>query len=112
MPLLFTITTLEGAPWQVNGGLGATSAIAINLLLQALLPGLLSMLLYYKGLNTTKASFATLAELSFPMTGILINWIGYHQLVTLPQLVGFALIWTALFFISNQQSKQAQAVLK
>ncbi|MNO06423.1 EamA-like transporter family protein [compost metagenome] len=70
------------------------------------------MLLYYKGLNTTKASFATLAELSFPMTGILINWIGYHKLVTLPQLVGFALIWTALFFISNQQSKQAQALLK
>ncbi|WP_054941425.1 DMT family transporter [Paenibacillus ihuae] len=112
LPLLFTITSLEGASWQVNGGWGTTSAVAVNLLLQALLPGLLSMLLYYKGLNTTKASFATLAELSFPMTGILINWIVYHQLVTLPQLVGFALIWTALFFISNQQSKQAQAVLK
>ncbi|MNR45320.1 EamA-like transporter family protein [compost metagenome] len=65
------------------------------------------MLLYYKGLNTTKASYATLAELSFPMTGILINWVVYHQLVTLPQIVGFALIWTALFFISGQQSRQA-----
>ncbi|MNN97795.1 EamA-like transporter family protein [compost metagenome] len=64
------------------------------------------MLLYYKGLNTTKASFATLAELSFPMTGIIINWVVYQQLVTLPQIVGFALIWTALFFISNQQSRE------
>ncbi|AIQ48240.1 multidrug transporter [Paenibacillus sp. FSL R7-0273] len=112
LPLLFVLTTLEGAPWQVSGGLGATSLVAVNLLLQALLPGLLSMLLYYKGLNTTKASFATLAELSFPMTGILINWIVYHQLVTMAQVVGFALIWTALFYVSSQQSRQAQTELK
>ncbi|MHA6530828.1 DMT family transporter [Paenibacillus sp. BAC0078] len=108
LPLLFVITSMEGAPWQINGGLGTSALIGLNLLLQALLPGLLSMLLYYKGLNTTKASFATLAELSFPMTGILINWIVYNQLVTLPQIIGFALIWTALFFISNQQSRQAE----
>lgn len=106
LPLLFVVTSMEGAPWQINGGLGETTAIAVNLLLQALLPGLLSMLLYYKGLNTTKASFATLAELSFPMTGIIINWVVYQQLVTLPQIAGFALIWTALFFISNQQSRE------
>ncbi|WP_342561885.1 DMT family transporter [Paenibacillus sp. FSL R7-0345] len=112
LPLLFAVTTLEGAPWQLNGGIGETSLVAINLLLQALLPGLLSMLLYYKGLNTTKASFATLAELSFPMTGILINWIVYHQLVTMSQVVGFALIWTALFYISSQQNKQQLAEVK
>ncbi|UQZ32468.1 EamA family transporter [Paenibacillus sp. PK3_47] len=106
LPLLFVVTAMEGAPWQLGGGWGETTAVAVNLLLQALLPGLLSMLLYYKGLNTTKASFATLAELSFPMTGIIINWIVYQQLVTLPQLAGFALIWTALFFISNQQSRE------
>lgn len=108
LPLLFVITSMEGAPWQMSGGVSGSAAVAINLLLQALLPGLLSMLLYYKGLNTTKASVATLAELSFPMTGILINWVVYQQLVTLPQIVGFALIWTALFFISSQQRDQLQ----
>lgn len=105
LPFLFVITTLEGAPWQIQGGVGATAAVAINLLLQALLPGLLSMLMYYKGLSTTKASYATLAELSFPMTGVIINWIVFQELVTLPQIMGFALIWTALYFISNQQSR-------
>lgn len=105
LPLLLIITTLEGAPWQIQGGVGATAAVAINLLLQALLPGLLSMLMYYKGLSTTKASYATLAELSFPMTGVIINWIVFQELVTLPQIMGFALIWTALYFISNQQSR-------
>jgi len=112
LPLLFVITSMEGAPWHINGGMGATAAVAINLLLQALLPGLLSMMLYYKGLNTTKASYATLAELSFPMTGIIINWIVYQQLVTLPQIIGFALIWMALYFISTQQSRADQGLLQ
>lgn len=110
LPFLLVITTLEGAPWQMQGGFSASAVIAINLLLQALLPGLLSMLMYYKGLSTTKASFATLAELSFPMTGVIINWIWFNQLVTAPQILGFALIWVALFYISNQQSK-TQATL-
>ncbi|WP_379129009.1 DMT family transporter [Paenibacillus sp. sgz500958] len=108
LPLLLVITVLEGSPWHINGGVAGSAAVAVNLLLQALLPGLLSMMLYYKGLNTTKASYATLAELSFPMIGIVINWIVYHQVVTLPQLVGFALIWTALFVISWQQSKDSE----
>ncbi|SET54882.1 DMT family transporter [Paenibacillus sp. NFR01] len=107
LPLLIVITVNEGNPWQIHGGAGTGALIAVNLLLQALLPGLLSMLLYYKGLNTTKASYATLAELSFPMVGVLINWIVYQQLVTLPQIIGFAFIWTALYLISSQESRQA-----
>lgn len=107
LPLLIVITVNEGNPWQIHGGTGTGALIAVNLLLQALLPGLLSMLLYYKGLNTTKASYATLAELSFPMVGVLINWIVYQQLVTLPQIIGFAFIWTALYLISSQESRQA-----
>ncbi|AIQ13568.1 DMT family transporter [Paenibacillus durus] len=109
LPFLFVLTSMEGAPWQLQGGLGSSAAIAINLLLQALLPGLLSMLLYYKGLSTTKASFATLAELSFPMTSLVLNWIVYQQLVTWQQILGFAMIWTALFFISSQQRERLEA---
>ncbi|MNC59349.1 EamA-like transporter family protein [compost metagenome] len=67
------------------------------------------MLLYYKGLESTKASYATLAELSFPMTGVLINWVVYNQVVTPAQLIGFTLIWVVLFIISNQRTQQEQA---
>ncbi|MNB74931.1 EamA-like transporter family protein [compost metagenome] len=108
LPLLLVITVSQGAPWQLNGGLGTSALISLNLLLQALLPGLLSMLLYYRGLSTTKASFATLAELSFPMTSLVLNWAVYGQLVTWAQLLGFVLIWTALFAISAQQKEQAE----
>ncbi len=49
----------------------------------ALVPGLFPMLLYYRGLASTPASLATLAELAFPITGILVNL----YLVTPPQTV-------------------------
>lgn len=71
---------------------------------QALLPGLFSLMVYYKGLTTTKASVATLAELSFPMVSVLINWIVFHQVVTPTQAVGFILIWAALFMISRKSA--------
>lgn len=103
LPLLFIIASIEGAPWQILDGFNSSAAILMNLLLQALFPGLLSMLLYYRGLRTTNASFASLAELGFPLTGIIINWIVFNQLVTIPQIIGFTLIWTSLFFISKQQ---------
>ncbi|MDR6244495.1 drug/metabolite transporter (DMT)-like permease [Paenibacillus hunanensis] len=103
IPLLIVLTVHENAAWGLPAGTVPVLLILLNLLGQALLPGLLSLLMYYKGLSTTKASVATLAELSFPMAGVLINWIVYKQLITWPQLLGFLLIWGVLFAISRQQ---------
>ena len=82
LPLLIFMTWNEGAAWTLPSGAGEQAAVALNILGQALLPGLLSLLLYYKGLSSTKASVATLAELSFPMAGVLVNWIAFRTLIT------------------------------
>jgi len=105
LPLLIVLTAAEGDSWSFPGALYDQSLVILNLLLQALLPGLLSLLLYYKGLSAVKASYATLAELSFPMVGVLINWLVFEQIITLAQIVGFVLIWSTLFIISRQQSR-------
>lgn len=111
LPLLAAITWNEGAAWNLPTGSSDIAAFSLNLLGQALLPGLLSLLVYYKGLTTTKASVATLAELSFPMVGVLINWIAFQQMVTPAQLAGFALIWLVLFAISKQGESAQRKVL-
>ncbi|ANS73913.1 multidrug transporter [Paenibacillus yonginensis] len=108
LPLLFIITLNQGDAWNIPADKGAVAGIVINIVLQAVLPGLLSLLLYYKGLQNTKASIATLAELSFPMVSVIINWIVYNQRITLVQLTGFLLIWLVLFAISRQQSAKEQ----
>ncbi|WP_409344089.1 DMT family transporter [Paenibacillus sp. MBLB4367] len=103
LPLLFAMTWTEGAAWQQPQLSAEWSGIAVSLLAQAFLPGLFSLLLYYRGLSNTKASVATLAELSFPMVGVLLNWLVFHQTVTLAQLLGFVLIWLCLYRLSRQQ---------
>lgn len=107
LPLLLAVTWNEGAAWNLPSGTYDLSLVGLNLLGQALLPGLLSILVYYKGLTTTKASVATLAELSFPMVGVLINWIAFQQIVTAAQAIGFLLIWFVLFAISRQNNASA-----
>ena len=62
----------------------------------ALGPGLLALLLYYRGLRATPAVRATLAELAFPLTAaaIGVGLLGARLMVT--QWCGFACILTAV----------------
>lgn len=109
LPLLMLIAISEGAGWNMpEFGTADYAAVTLNLLASALLPGLFSLLVYYKGLTTTKASVATLAELSFPMTGVIINWIVFHEVITWNQIFGFLLIWIVLFTISKQSDTGAK----
>ncbi|WP_159886247.1 DMT family transporter [Paenibacillus puerhi] len=110
IPLLAVVLFAGGDTWQVQGSGAALTLMAVNLLFQAFFPGLLSMLLYYKGLSSTKAVYATLAELSFPAVGVLINWLAFDQALTLGQLAGFLLIWSTLLLMSRPgQAKTAAA---
>ncbi|MEW9698406.1 DMT family transporter [Paenibacillus sp. SI8] len=101
IPLLAVILLGSGDVWQVDSHFGGLTIIAVNLLFQAFFPGLISMLLYYKGLSSTKAFLATLAELAFPAVGVLINWLVFNQSLTLGQLLGFLLIWMTLWLMSR-----------
>ncbi|MGZ4135724.1 MAG: DMT family transporter [Tumebacillaceae bacterium] len=75
--------------------------------LQALLPGLISLLLYYRGLSTTKASYATLAELAFPAAGVLLNWAFFQQTLTAGQFTGFVIIWLIVFRLATDKQRHA-----
>ena len=69
----------------------AEPQVARNLVLIALFPGLLGLLLYYRGLRSTPASYATLAELAYPATGVTLNWLLLGQPLTVAQ--GFGLVF-------------------
>lgn len=108
LPLLTIVLLASGDHWGLNGSSSELTIIAVNLLFQAFFPGLLSMLLYYKGLSTTKAFFATLAELAFPAIGVCMNWLVFGQKLTIGQLLGFILIWLTLWFMSRQSNQRGQ----
>lgn len=58
----------------------------------ALVPGLAALLLYYRGLRRTPASAATLAELAFPLTALIVNAVAFGTVLTATQLAGSGLL--------------------
>ena len=62
------------------------------LLLMSLFPGLFALLLYYTGLRATPASVATLAELAFPITALLVNYFDFNINLSNWQWMGVAIL--------------------
>lgn len=80
----------------IQGDGAALSAIegndAVALLLLALVPGLLALLIYYRGLQRTPAMAATLAELAFPLSAVAINYVAFGTTLQGTQWLGIALL--------------------
>jgi drug/metabolite transporter (DMT)-like permease len=90
-PLLAVLAGLMPHAWprmEVRTGL--------SLLTLALVPGLAALLIYYRGLRHAKASLAAVAELCFPATAALLNWILLGAGVSAVQMGGFGLLWVAI----------------
>lgn len=74
---------------------------AASLAAMALVPGLLALILYYRGLSQTRASLAAVGELCFPATAVLLNWAVLGARVSAVQIAGFALLWAAILAIDS-----------
>jgi drug/metabolite transporter (DMT)-like permease len=97
LPFLAVISLPQGGLPQMAAGF---TQEPVNLILLSLIPGLAGLLFYYRGLRGTPASVATLAELAFPFTAVLIGWLFLNRLPTVTQFIGFGLLWTALLALT------------
>jgi drug/metabolite transporter (DMT)-like permease len=93
LPILWVIVLVQGSLGQMGAGFAAEPA---RVILLALIPGLIGLLLYYRGLSATKASYATLAEISFPASAVILNWVFLGVGVSANQILGFCLLWAAI----------------
>jgi len=93
LPVLWGVVLVQGSLGQMGGGFAAEPA---RVVLLALVPGLFGLLLYYRGLSATKASYATLAEISFPASAVILNWVFLGVGVSANQILGFGLLWAAI----------------
>lgn len=68
----------------------------------AIASGVVSLFIYYKGLETTNASVATLAELGFPMAAIFVNWLFIPNSALVPmQFLGVAILLFAVWGLAG-----------
>ncbi len=92
LPLLAVIAASQGALAP------ATTAPVdwLRLVLLAVVAGLIGMLLYYRGLRTTPASLATFAEMAFPASALIINYVVLGATIDAVQLLGFGILWATI----------------
>ena len=102
VPLLAGIVVAQSS---VGGLAAGFSSEPGRVILLALIPGLLALLLYYRGLTGTRASYATLAELAFPATAVVLNWAFLGVGVSANQVLGFVLLWGAVFMLGYLNAK-------
>jgi DME family drug/metabolite transporter len=88
--------------------IGARDALA--LLLLALIPGLLGLLLYYRGLRETPASAATLAELAFPISAITINYLAFEATLVASQWIGVFVLSATIVAMGLASSRGPRAI--
>ncbi len=81
-----------------------------SLILLSLIPGLAALTIYYKGLSTTPASSATLAELAFPLTAILIGWAVFDTVPTTTQWIGIAVLLGTIVVMSRAATRGREAL--
>lgn len=101
LPMLTVIVLAQNPDWGNLAQSLTITPVWANLLYQTLVPSLFSLLLYYRGLNEVKASHATIAELAFPATGLLVNWLILHQTIDLGQWIGFTIVWLSVLKLSR-----------
>ena len=85
----------------VTGSLGELTSISsmdwLYLGIIAVVSGAAGMTLYYIGLERSRASVATLAELGFPLAAVLVNYIWLDAALLPAQILGMAiLIWAVI----------------
>jgi drug/metabolite transporter (DMT)-like permease len=93
LPLLAAIALWEGA---VSPPAAAHMSDWTRLVGLALVPGLVALVLYYRGLVNVPASVATFAELAFPATALVVNYVALDASVSATQLVGFGILWATI----------------
>lgn len=82
-------------------GFGIQANDVFPLILLALVPGLIALSIYYRGLATTPASLATIAELAFPLSAITLNYLVFGTTLTMTQWIGVAVLAGVLILMSR-----------
>ncbi|GAA1220766.1 DMT family transporter [Prauserella alba] len=90
LPVAAIIVAAQGNPYTVSWD----NAVGLGLL--ALIPGLFALSLYYTGLRATPAARATLAELAYPATAVVIGVSFLDETMTATQWVGLVVVVAAV----------------
>lgn len=101
---VLTVTTIMGFQGTLGTVTGITSTAFFRILAIVLISGTTPILLYYKGLKTTRASVSTIVELVFPFSAVILNWIFLNDKLVWQQIAAGIVLLIAIIRIQSLNS--------
>lgn len=94
---VLTLLIVLGVQGNYSDMANLTAPAFLGLLGIVMVSGTTPILLYYKGLATTRASISTIVELVFPISAVILNWIFLSDKLVWQQIVaGLVLLFAIL----------------
>ncbi|CAN5187452.1 DMT family transporter [soil metagenome] len=88
-----SLTTLTMAQWQTLGIITFST-------------GMIALAIYYYGLKKTKARVATICELVWPASAVLIDYLYFHKELSATQFVGIGILLLAIYQVTKTQDEK------
>jgi drug/metabolite transporter (DMT)-like permease len=99
---------------SLSGSIRAVSSVTpldwLFFVIIAVTSGVVSLFIYYRGLQYTKASVATLAELGFPLAAVVVNYFFLHDKINWYQLSGIAVLFFSVIQLNRVNSREVLAI--
>lgn len=92
-----------GTSYMVQQFFSLTSDQWVSLILIVCITGATAFLIYYYGLRRTSARVATICELAWPASSLLIGILWFENTFTWSQIVGIVLLSTCMFFVVRME---------
>ncbi|QKE82544.1 DMT family transporter [Arthrobacter sp. NEB 688] len=102
------LLTLSVTAMVTSTPLALGTDAAVDILLLALVPGLLALVLYYRALGYTPASRATLAELAFPVSAVVVGVAALGARPTGSQWLGFVVVLVAVLALAWHEQRSTR----
>ncbi len=97
IPLVFTSGYIDFLPQLTSRQWLMIIAIVFS-------TGLLALFIYYAGLRRTRASIATICEMFWPVSAVVLDYFVNHTILTATQAAGAVLLLFAIYKISTDRS--------
>lgn len=78
----------------------------------ALSTGMVALAIYYYGLKRTPARIATICELTWPLSAVVIDYVYFHKPLSLTQWLGALVLMVTIYKVSTMVKKTEQEVAK
>lgn len=100
---LFGLNVIEKTIPQLSS---VTKTDWVYFVIISITSGVVSLFLYYRGLQFTKASVATLAELGFPLAAVLVNFLFIGDRLVSGQLIGMTILLLSVLQLSKESKSE------